>query len=72
MRDLLVPLDEPDVIEGSDLRREASVDAQHLTVYEGGHRQHVEDAAAVAPGVGVAVLVLAFVVEPVHLKLSLF
>ena len=43
------------------------MDAEDLVVDEGCHREHVEDSAAVAPGVGVAVLVLALVVEAVNL-----
>ena len=70
MGDLLIPFDEPDVIEGPYVWRESSVNAEDLSVDEGGHGQHVEDAAAVPPRVRVAVLVLAFVVEPVHLKSS--
>ena len=61
VRYLLIAVDEPDVIERHDVRRESSVDAQDLLVYQGGHGEEVEDAAAVAPRVRVPVLCLALV-----------
>ena len=67
MWNFLVPLDQPDVIKRPDFRRESAVDAEDLVVDESCHGEHVEDSAAVAPGVGVAVLVLALVVETVNL-----
>ena len=68
VRDLLVPVDRPDLVQGRDLRRQAAVHAQHGLVDERGHGEQVEHLAAVAPGVAVAVLDLALVVEPVHLR----
>ena len=61
VRYLLIAVDEPDVIERHDVRRESSVDAQDLFVYQCGHGEEVEDAAAVAPRVRVPVLCLALV-----------
>ena len=67
MWNFLVSLDEAYVVEGSDVGRETAVDAEHLSVDERGHREEIEDAATVAPGVGVAVLGLALVIETVDL-----
>ena len=67
MGDLLVPLNEPDLVQGPDVGREAAVDAEDLAVDEGGDGEHVEHLAAVAPHVTVAVLVLALVIETVDL-----
>jgi hypothetical protein len=39
----------------------------NLVVDERGYSEQVKDAAAISPGVAVPVLVLALVVEPVHL-----
>ena len=61
MRDLLVPVYEPDVVQRPDLRAESSVDAEDLVVDEGRHRHQVEHPAAVAPRVYVAVLGLTLV-----------
>lgn len=42
--------------------------AQHLAVNERGQRQKVEHLASGFPNRGVAVLLLAFFVEPIHLR----
>ncbi len=44
------------------------MDAQDLIVNEGGDRKQVEDAATIAPRVGVPVLSLALVVESIYLS----
>ena len=67
MRDLLVPLDQADLVEGADVGGEAAVHAEDLAVDQRGHGQHVEHLAAVAPNVAVPVLVLTLVIEPVNL-----
>ena len=72
MRDLLVPLDEADLVQGPDVGREAAVDAEDLAVDERGDGEHIEDLAAVAPHVTVAVLVLALVIEPIDLCDKIF
>ena len=61
VRYLLIAVDEPDVIERHDVRRESSVDAQDLLIDESGHGEEIEHAAAVAPRVRVPVLCLALV-----------
>ena len=63
----MVSVDETDMVECPDVWRQSAVDAEDLSVYEGGDGQQVEHAAAVLPRVGVAVLGLALVVKPVHL-----
>ena len=70
MRDLLVPLDQADLVEGADVGGEAAVHAEDLAVDQRGHGQHVEHLAAVAPHVAVPVLVLTLIVEPVNLHAS--
>ena len=72
MRDLLVPLDQADLVEGADVGGEAAVHAEDLAVDQRGHGQHVEHLAAVAPHVAVPVLVLTLVVEPVNLHANIF
>ena len=67
MRDLLLPVDGADLVEGADVGAEAAVDAQDSTVDDGGQREGVEALDAVSPRAGVAVLAQAFVVEAVHL-----
>ena len=67
MGDLLVPLDEPDLVQGPDVGREAAVDAEDLAVDERGYGEHVKHLAAVAPDVAVAVLVLALVIKTINL-----
>ena len=61
VRYLLIAVDEPDMIERHDIRRESSVDTQDLLVDEGGHGEEIEHAAAVAPRVRVPVFRLALV-----------
>lgn len=61
VRYLLIAVDEPDMIERHDVRRESPVDAEDLLVDEGGHGEEVEHAAAVAPRVRVPVFRLALV-----------
>ena len=68
MWDFLIPLNESDMIECSDVRWQTSVHTENLTVYQGRNGQHVKHPAAVSPGVGVPVFVLALVVKAVHLQ----
>ena len=68
MRDLLQPVQRPDVVQGVDAGRESAVEAEDLTVHKGRKRQIVKQVGEVFPDVSVAVLPQAFVVEPVHLK----
>ena len=68
MRNFLIPLNQPDMIKRSDFRRETAVDTEDLVVDESCHREHVEDSTTVAPGVGVAVLVLTLVVKAINLE----
>ena len=67
MWNFLVSVDETDMVEGSDVRRQTAVDAKDLSVNESGNGQKVEHTTAVLPRVGVAVFCLALVVKPVHL-----
>ena len=68
VRDLLVPLNQPDLVEGPDVRREPAVDTEDLAVYESRDGEEVEDFATIFPDVAIAVLGLTLVVETVNLK----
>ena len=68
VRDLLVPLDQPDLIQGPDLGREAAVDTEDLAVDEGGDCEKIKYFAAIFPNIAVSVLVLTLVIEPVNLE----
>lgn len=57
----------PHLINCSNLRRQASVHAEHLVVHQGRQVKVVEDIDAVLPRVRVAVLAHALLVKPVHL-----
>jgi len=66
--DLLSALDGgADLVDGSDVWAEATVDAQDLAVDQRSHRQVVEHLCAPLPRVCVPVLLHALIVEPVHL-----
>lgn len=68
MRDLLRAGDDADLVERADFRAEAAVHAQHFAVDDGREREEVEDLAARLPHRGVAVFLLALLVEAVHLR----
>lgn len=55
------------LIDCSDLRRQAPVDAKHLVVHQRREVEVVEDVDAVLPRVGIPVLAHALLVKPVHL-----
>ena len=65
----LIPLDKSDLVQGPDVRGEATVHAEDLAVDEGGDGEHIEHLAAVTPHVAVAVLVLTLVIETINLQL---
>ena len=65
---LLVPLDEPDLVQGPDVRRQSSMDTENLTVNEGGHCEHVEHFTTISPHVAVTILILTFIVETINLQ----
>ncbi|KAG7807102.1 hypothetical protein KL921_004526 [Ogataea angusta] len=72
VRDLLLAVDQPDLVDRLDRRAQAAVHAQHAAVRARpaqnvrSEREVVKHVAAVAPHVGRAVLAHALVVEPVH------
>ena len=70
VRDLLVPFNQPYLIQRPDLWRQPAVDAEDLAVNEGGHREKIKDFATIFPDIAVPVLVLTLVVEPVNLHTS--
>lgn len=68
MRDLLSTSNDTDLINGSDLRAQATMDAENFTVDNGGEDKEVENLAARLPDRRVAVLLLALFVEAVDLS----
>lgn len=67
VRNLLRARHDSDLVEGADLGGQAAVDTQDFAVDDGGEGEEVEDLAAGFPHRGVAVLLLAFLVEAVDL-----
>lgn len=67
VRDLLDPVESPDVVEGVDAGGKTAVEAEDLVVDESGEGEVVEEVGEVLPHVGVAVLAEALVVEAVYL-----
>mmetsp|Transcript_39432 Transcript_39432/g.127611 ORF Transcript_39432/g.127611 Transcript_39432/m.127611 type:complete len:314 (-) Transcript_39432:100-1041(-) len=68
VRDLLLPVDDADLVEGVDGGGEAAVHAEDLVLDQRRERQVVEDLCAVPPDVDRAVLAQALVVKAVHLR----
>ena len=68
MRDLLSAGDDTDLVEGTDLRAQAAVDAKDFAINNGAEDEEVEDLSAGLPDRGVAVLLEALFVEPVDLS----
>lgn len=67
VRNLLRTGNNADLVNGSNLRAQTAVHAEKLAVNDGGENEKVENVAACLPYGGVAVLLLAFLVEAVHL-----
>ena len=65
--DLLRSRDHADLVDGSDFRAETTVDAEYLAVHDRSQYQEIENLATGLPDGGVAVLLLALLVEAVHL-----
>ena len=63
VRDLLVAVDRPDLVDGGHVRREAAVHAKDPAVNQRCHRQQVKDLGAIPPRIRVPVLVLTFVCD---------
>ncbi|KAH6608072.1 hypothetical protein Trco_004385 [Trichoderma cornu-damae] len=68
MRDLLSTSDDADLVNGSNLGAQPAVDAEKLPVNDGGKDEEVKDVATRFPYRCVAVFLLAFFVEAVHLR----
>jgi hypothetical protein len=67
MRNLLRAGYDTDLVDGTDLRAQPSVHTKNLSIDDGSEDQEVKDVAAGLPHGGVAVLLLAFFVEAIHL-----
>jgi len=61
-------VDGANLIDSFDLRRKSTVNAQHLAINDRSEWQVVEDFCAVLPGIGVSVLPIDFIEEPIHLS----
>lgn len=68
VRDLDAAVDGSDLIQSLDLRAESTVNAQNRLVHNRCDGEQVEDTTAVLPGVDVAVLGEALVIEAVNLR----
>lgn len=67
MRDFLRTGNDADLVEGPDLGGKAAMDAEHSAVDDGGEGEEIEDLTAGFPDGGVAVLLLALLIETIHL-----
>ena len=67
VRNLLLPVDGPDLVEGLDAGTEAAVNTEDLAVNDGREGEIVEYLGAVSPDCDAAVLPQTLVIEPVHL-----
>lgn len=67
MGNLLRASNDPDLIDSPDLGTQAAVDAEKLAIDDGSENKEIEDVAARLPYGSVAVLLLTFFVESVHL-----
>jgi len=65
--DLAQPFDGAHLVQGAQVRREATMHTQDPSIDDSGQRQVIEHFCAIPPGIGVAVLALALVVEAVDL-----
>ena len=68
VRDLLISLNQPDLVQGPDLGRQAAVDTEDLAVDEGRDGEKIKYFATIFPDIAVPVLVLTLVIEPVNLR----
>ena len=58
------------MIQGVDTGGEAAVEAEYLAVHQGRQGKVVEQVGEVFPNIGISIFSQAFVIEPVHLKIS--
>jgi hypothetical protein len=65
--DLLSASNDTDLVNCADFRTQPTVDAEDFAVNDGAEDEEIEDLAAGFPDGGVAVFLLAFFVETVHL-----
>ena len=68
VRNLLISLNQPDLVQAPDLGRQAPVDTEDLAVDEGSDCEKIKDFATIFPDIAVPVLVLTLVIEPVNLR----
>ena len=67
MRDLAHTVDDADLVQRAQVGREAAVDAEDAAIDGCAEREVVKHLSAVPPRVGVTILALALVIEPVDL-----
>jgi len=68
MRDLLRTSNDADLVEGTNLRTQATVNTENFAVDDCTENEEVEDLAAGFPDRGVSILLLTFFVETVDLS----
>lgn len=68
MRDLLLALDLPHLIQRDNIRRQPPVNTQYLPVDDRRYIQVVENLSTVLPRVRIPVLLLTLLVKPVDLR----
>lgn len=66
VRNLLFPVDESHLVDGGQVWRESSMDAEHGAIDNGAEREVVKSLVEVFPAVGVAILFVDFVQEAIH------
>lgn len=68
MRNLLCTSNNADLVDGADLRRQSTVYTEYFAIDDGCQDQEVKDLATCLPYASVAVFLLAFFVEAIHLR----
>lgn len=68
VRDLLLPIDRPYLVQRPDIRRQPAVHAQDLRINDGREGKGIEALRAIPPHSRIAVLAETLVVKPVHLR----
>jgi len=68
VRDLLLPVDSTNLIDGLQHRTQTAMDAKNTTIYDSTQSEVIEHFATPAPYVAAPILALTLVVKTVHLR----
>lgn len=68
MRNFLGTSNDADLVKGTDLGAQASMNTENLAVYDSPEDKKVEHLAAALPNRGIAIFLLALFVKPIHLS----